>query len=106
MNRKAYFKQLGNELIDRLRVRFDIKKGKVIDFVVQYESNITDKWVAIVRFDCMHGFFHKDIMTPDGKQEKKKIDINDLNIAFTYAIEHLTEKWQFYKEEYLKNLKS
>ena len=105
MNRKEYFKILDNELNDRLRERIDIDKGQIIDFVVQYESFINEKWVALVRYDFAHGYFHRDKITPDGKKEKQKIDINDRKTAHTYAEQDLTERWKFYKKQYVKKLK-
>ncbi len=45
-------------------------------------------------------------MFPDGKKEKKEIDINDLNVALTYAGQDLTDRWEWYKEKYLKKLQS
>ena len=106
MNRKAFFRYLGGDPNERLRVRIDIEKGQVIDLVVQYESFINDKWVAIVRYDCAHGFFHRDEMYSDGEQVKTEIDINDLNSAAIYAEQDLRDRWGWYKERYLKNIKS
>ena len=39
--------------------------------VLQYEAIINEKWVAIVRYDCAHGFFHRDLINPNGDKEKK-----------------------------------
>jgi hypothetical protein len=102
MNRKEYFVYLewGS---DRLRIRYDIDKGKVIDFVIQYESFINNKWIAIVRYDCVHGFFHRDELFAKGEQIKTEIDINDLNSAALYAEQDLRDRWNWYKQQYLKH---
>ncbi len=104
MNNKEYFVYLewGS---DRLRIRYDIDKGKVVDFVIQYESFINNKWIAIVRYDCAHGFFHRDELYPKGEQVKTEIDIQDLNSAALYAEQDLRDRWNWYKEQYLKHKK-
>ena len=38
--------------------------------VVQYESKIKDKWYPIVRYDCSHGFFHRDILNQKRREDK------------------------------------
>ena len=49
---------------DRLRVKLQIDKGELINVVYQYETFFEDKWKPIVRYDCAHGFFHRDIIKP------------------------------------------
>jgi hypothetical protein len=104
MNRKEYFVYLDG-VSDRLRIRYDIDKGKVIDFVIQYESFLNNKWIAIVRYDCAHGFFHRDELFAKGEQIKTEIDIQDLNSAALYAEQDLRDRWNWYKEQYLKHKK-
>ena len=84
MKQKEFFKILDKERSDRLRVRLEIEKGELINIVVQYESLINNKWIAIVRYDIEHGFFHRDMMTPKGEKIKTPIDISDLNSATIY----------------------
>ena len=60
MGEKYYFILLDISGQDRLRVRIETTKGGVNYFVVQYETIINDEWVAIVRYDLAHGFFHRD----------------------------------------------
>ena len=57
MGKKEFIKGLSPDGEDRLRVRINVKKGKVKDVVVQYESKIKGKWYCIVRYDCSHVFF-------------------------------------------------
>lgn len=92
--------------LEQLRIRFRTDKGKVIDVVAQYESFINNKWIAIVRYDCSHGFFHRDVLYPGGKKEKQAINITNLEDAFNYAEQDIKDRWEFYKERYLKKLKS
>lgn len=88
-----------------MRLRFDKEKGEIIDLVLQYESMIHDKWVAIVRYDCAHGFFHRDLLHPNGDKEKKAIEVPNLKYGFTFAKQDLEDKWEWYLEQFLKKVK-
>lgn len=105
VNEKEFFIYLGNGFKDRMRLRFDKEKGEIIDLVLQYESMINDKWVAIVRYDCAHGFFHRDLLHPNGDKEKKVIDVPNLKHGFTFAKQDLEDKWEWYLEQFQKKLK-
>ncbi len=105
MIQKQFYKILNREGTDRLRVRLEINKGELINIVVQYESLIENKWKAIVRYDIKHGFFHRDMMTANGDKIKTPIDISDLNSATIYAEQDIKDKWEHYKQRYLKGLK-
>ncbi len=86
-------------------MRISVENGKVIDIVVQYETLIKEKWVAVVRYDCAHGFFHRDVIYPNGDKEKQVIEIDRLETALHYAEHDLKDRWEFYKQRYLKKLK-
>jgi len=103
--KKEFIKILDKAGFDRLRVKLDINKGKVIDVVFQYETEIDGKWKPIVRYDCAHGYFHKDIISPNGSQEKQLISIKNLLDASSYAEQDIKDRWEWYKEKYFKKLK-
>lgn len=105
MNEKEFYIFLGNQLNDRIRVRFEKEGGKIIDLVIQYEALISGKWMAVVRYDCAHGFFHRDLLHPNGDKEKKVIDAPDLKYAFTFARQDLEDRWEWYKEQFIKKIK-
>ncbi len=106
MNEKEFYIYLGNQYKDRIRVRFIKDKGKIINLVVQFEIIIKNKWLGIVRYDCSHGFFHRDIISPKGDKEKKAIDVPDLKYAFSFARQDIEDKWEWYKEQFLKKIKN
>ena len=58
-----------------------------------------------MRYDCAHGFFHRDVIFPNGNKEKHTISIIDLESALTYAEQDIKDRWDFYKERYLKLIK-
>jgi hypothetical protein len=88
-----------------LRVRLEIENGILKDIVFQYESFINGQWIPIVRYDIAHGFFHRDIMSPSGEKEKYPIEIYDLKVAASYAEQDIKDKWEFYKEKYVRKMK-
>jgi hypothetical protein len=96
---------LDNQQLNRLRVRLITENGELIDVMYQYEANINDEWRAIVRYDCAHGFFHRDVIMPNGDKEKKSIEIDNLKTASKYAEQDLKDRWEWYKERFIKKLK-
>ena len=105
MNEKEFYIYLGNKLADRIRVKFSKEKGMIIDLVIQYEALVKEKWYAIVRYDCAHGFFHRDTLKPNGEKEKRAIEMPDLNTAFAFARQDIEDRWKWYKEQYIKRMK-
>ncbi len=105
MKEIAYQKFLDVAEHEKLRLRIKTNAGKVADVVVQYESFINGKWTPIVRYDCAHGFFHRDILYPKNEKEKQTINISSLEDALNYAEQDIKDRWEFYKERYLKKLK-
>jgi hypothetical protein len=59
----------------------------------------------IVRYDCAHGFLHRDVMLPKGKTEKQPLSIANLSDALQYAEQDIKDRWQWYKERYIKGLR-
>ncbi len=105
LGKKEFLKYLDKYGNERIRIRIAIENGKVVDIVVQYESFIDEKWVVIVRYDCAHGFLHRDVIFPNGDKEKQVIEFDNLEMALTYAEQDFKDRWGFYKNRYLKKLK-
>lgn len=81
------------------------ERGEVVNIVVQYEAMIRGAWHEIVRYDCEHGYFHRDLIYPKGKKEKQPIAIENLNDALQYAEQDLKDRWAWYKDRYRRRLK-
>lgn len=90
---------------DRKRHEHTVEKGKVSGFVVQYEILFEERWVPIVRYDTSHGYAHKDLINPDGSEEKIFMGLTDLNDALAMADMDIHENWERYKERYRRRLK-
>ena len=105
LKHKEFIKTFSVDGNDRLRIRIATEKGKVVNIMVQYEANIAGAWREIVRYDCAHGFLHRDVMLPKGKTEKQPLSIANLNDALQYAEQDIKDRWQWYKERYIKGLR-
>jgi hypothetical protein len=46
------------------------------------------------------------LLHPNGDKEKKVIEAPDLKYAFTFARQDLEDRWEWYKEQYLKKIKA
>ena len=91
---------------DRKRHEHVVAKGKITDFIVQYEMFFENKWEPVVRYDTSHGYFHKDMISPDGSKEKIVIGVADLNEALTLSDSDINENWERYKNRYLRRMKT
>jgi len=100
-----FISYLDNLQQNRIRVRLKTENGELQDVMFQYESFIVGKWEAIVRYDCAHGFFHRDVLSPNGDKEKQTIEIDTLKKASQHAEQDLKNRWEWYRERYIKKLK-
>ncbi|MDR0231434.1 MAG: hypothetical protein LBI82_04870 [Dysgonamonadaceae bacterium] len=105
MKKIEFISYLDNIEQNRIRVRLITQNGELKDVMFQYETLINEEWIAIVRYDCSHGFFHRDILSPNGDKEKQSIEIQSLKQASQYAEQNLKDKWEWYHERYIKKLK-
>ena len=85
----------------RLRCAY-VRRGKALNrFTVQLEIRLGDQWVAVIRYDNAHGFCHRDVLHPDGRQDKVHVFIGDVNATFTFAIEDLRVHWEAHRARFL-----
>lgn len=91
--------------VDRWRRLHRAKHGTLIGFSVQYEAFIEDKWRPIVRYDTAHGFAHRDLLHPDGTQEKTFIASGDYGRTLKAAETDIKQNWQRYRNAYEKEMK-
>lgn len=81
-----------------LRVEFSIERGQVLRFVVQLEIELSiGDMRPGRRYDCAHGFAHRDRLNLRGETIKEKIDL-DYEQALRYAQEDLKKNWTIYCE--------
>ena len=100
MRKIEYIFYLSPQRTDRLRVEAYKEKNEILEFVVQYEAEILNKWRPIVRYDTHHGFAHRDLLHADGSSEKEPLWWQDYNLSLTYATEDLKHNWQKYRQRF------
>lgn len=76
-------------------------KGKVKRFVVQLEVEYNGMWKEVVRYDCAHGFAHRDAYNLQGKHIKDELHLS-FEDALTLADEDIDDKWEYYKRIFLE----
>ncbi len=103
MAKKSYVFMLTDT--DRKRHEHTVEKGKVLAFVVQYELFLEGRWVPIVRYDTTHGYAHKDLINPDGTQEKTFMGMADFAEALVLADMDINESWERYRERYFRRMR-
>lgn len=89
-------------LHDRKRHEHVTERGKVVWFVVQYETFVKGAWHPVIRYDTAHRFPHVDSIRLDGTVEKIPLLTKDLGEALTFADQDIDENWERYKEAYSK----
>jgi len=105
MRKIEFISYLDNFEQNRIRVRLITHYGDLQDIMFQFETQIDNEWVSIVRYDCAHGFFHRDILYPNGDKEKQSIEMDSLKSASQYAEQDLKDRWEWYREKYIKKIK-
>jgi len=76
--------------------------GRVIEFVIQYETKVGERWFPVVRFDASHGFPHRDLLDAQGNVEKQRLSFRDYNEALAYAEADINLNWMRYKRRLIK----
>lgn len=76
-------------------------KGKVVKFVVQLEVAYEGIWKEVVRYDCTHGFAHRDAYNLRGKHVKEELHLN-FEDALTLADDDIDDNWESYKHRFLQ----
>ncbi len=105
MSEKEYIYYFTSERKDRFRYYHDLERGRIVRFRIQYEAYINDKWCAIVRYDTAHGRPHKDILYPDGSQEKVEFYGYPRDEVLTLGERDIKTNWQRYRAEYEREIK-
>jgi hypothetical protein len=85
----------------RYRVRFEVDKGKILQFVVQLELLSSDKWVTVVRYDTAHRSAHRDSYKADGSVSRHEaLPVSEYKDALTYAIRDIRLNWEEWIRQY------
>jgi len=88
----------------RIRHEHQQVKNQVIGFIVQLEVKVGDSWHAVVRYDTIHGFAHKDQLHYGGEKEKYPLLVETFNQALTLAEEDMRDHWASYRNNFLQEV--
>lgn len=83
------------------RHHHETQQGKVVWFMVQLEVLVQGEWKAVIRYDCAHGYAHRDRFNLQGNQLKEDIGM-DYEEALTFADDDLDDHWEIYRGRFLK----
>jgi bifunctional DNA-binding transcriptional regulator/antitoxin component of YhaV-PrlF toxin-antitoxin module len=97
---------------DRIRMRFNIERGVMVDFVVQPEAIESEAdpdagYVVVVRYDGSHGRAHQDILDGAGRTVRKiwLPDHLTMSDAFQSALDDLETNWRRYHDDFRRRSK-
>lgn len=105
MGEKEYLFYLTPERLDRFRYYHFLNNGRIIRFIVQYEALIDGKWYPVVRYDTAHRRPHKDLLHPDGSQEKIEFYSYTQEEVLTIGERDIKFNWQQYRTQFEQELK-
>lgn len=93
-----------SHLGDALRIRFVRNGGRVDRFTVQYETQVEDEIVPVVRYDTAHGYAHRDMLNWDGstRHSDSMSGHIDYAAAMDAAILDLETNWERYRYDFLR----
>jgi hypothetical protein len=94
---------------DRLRYVLTTDRGQVIDFLLQYETEVGGHFRPVVRYDTAHGALHRDTMDPQGRQlAKQPVSLGpgmSLHQALADAVADLRGSWSQYRAQFFRQLR-
>ena len=70
-------------------------------FVVQLEFEYEGSWREVVRYDCAHGYAHRDSYNLWGKHLKEKLYLT-FEDALNLADDDIDDRWEVYKHRFLE----
>lgn len=92
--------------VARIRCSYKRHGKRLLQFTVQLEIVYLGAWQAVVRYDNAHGFCHRDILHPDGTQDKTPMFVGNANQTFSAAIREMRANWQAHRDRFLKETQS
>lgn len=69
--------------------------------MVQFEVLVQGEWKPVVRYDCAHGYAHRDRFNLKGEQGKEDLKMSYAD-ALTFADDDIDNQWETYQENFLK----
>jgi hypothetical protein len=94
------FRYISNSPDDVLLLQAKKNKGGIVDFKVIYHTMIDGREHQVIRYDCSHGFAHKDILFTDmlTKEPMPQLPYDKL---LDIAKEDIRNHWREYRSKYM-----
>lgn len=89
---------------DRLYCRFQQRRGRLINFVIQYHSKTPKCWRTVIRYDTKHSFAHRDIYAYSKKGKIRREVLGkgrDYKKIATEAQKYIKEYYRSIKENFM-----
>ena len=99
MAEKEYIIPYSNDV--RKRHYHKTLKGRVEKFTVQLEIFYEGNWKEVVRYDCAHGFAHRDSYNLLGRNKKEELYLS-FEDALNLADDDIDDNWETYKKRFLE----
>ena len=75
--------------------------GNILEFMVQLEIKCGAVWKEVLRYDCAHGYAHKDAYNISRKCRKIRLSLHHEE-ALTLADDDINENWALYRDRFLR----
>jgi hypothetical protein len=92
--------------IDRYRHYHLLERGRIKEFVIQYEAEISGVWREIIRYDTAHGKPHKDILHPAGTESKEYFELYTHAEVLTFGQNDIRKNWKTYRQRFEKDMRT
>ena len=102
--RREYFRVFSD--LDRIRCLFDCVRGRILEFVVQYELRHQEHWFPVVRYDTSHGIVHRDVSAPDGSVVKSWFPGMSFDEGLRLGYNDIVSNWEKYRSRFYAELGS
>ena len=68
--------------------------------MVQLEVHYEGEWRVVARYDCAHGFAHRDAYNLRGQSKKEPLNLT-FEDALTLADDDIDDYWEIYTQRFL-----
>jgi len=87
---------------DEVFVRMELSHGMTSSFTVIQISEINGQRCQVVRYDCAHGYAHKDCLY-DLSNKKEELPDRPLDELCNEAREDIKREWKNYRSQFMRN---
>lgn len=100
MKRTAFFLDVTDE--DTIDVWFDVDRGRVVAFSVNYRALVGKEWTEVIRYDTAHDQMHVHEFWPAGTERVVSLEESpseDYTEALSMALDDLDAHWTTYRKK-------